>query len=261
VANATAKHGVDVLSFPQGSRVAKITNIGDPQGVCADTSGHVWITAFLQGRKFALYEFARGATTPLHTVERNESYGTCTVDSHGDPVVFGKHTAYSATIETWSPSLRRRLRVVQIPVAPVSTTYDDDGNLYVKGFEGSDPAFAVLRKGTSTLTFLTVKKGDDFQDGCLGWDGAYVTLGAFDRKQLIYRLSIDGKIATIVSRVHLHDVAPNPKYLLTGHTIVAALNDGRNAKRIGFYDYPSGGKPEAVFSGFYNPMQIALSPG
>ena len=62
VANGSATSGVDILTFPQGKRIAKITNIGCPRGVCADAAGHVWITAYLHNRTFALYEFARGAT-------------------------------------------------------------------------------------------------------------------------------------------------------------------------------------------------------
>ena len=74
----------------------------------------------------------------------------------------------------------------------------------------------------------------------------------------IYRLVIHGKIVKVASIVHLHDAALTAQYAMAGNEIVATMR-GANGERIGLYDYPAGGKPKAVFSGFDNPAQIAIS--
>jgi hypothetical protein len=260
VANGSAAAGVCILTFPQGKLVATITNVGYPHGVCADTSGHVWVTAYLQGNRFALYEFARGATTPLHTVHRRAFFGACTVDPRGNVAVLTSVNAYAGSIDVWPPSLQGKPHITHLAmIGPVSGAYDSLGNLYLKGYTGSDPAFAELPKGSDKTTWLVLKKGDDFEAGCLGWDGTYVTLGAYNSsKPLIYRLTINGHIARVASGVRLRDLALNPLYALAGSEIVATRG-GSMPTSIGVYDYPAGGKPTAVFSGFYKPVQIAIS--
>lgn len=179
VANGSAASGVDILTFPQGKHIAKITNIGTPQGVCADAAGHVWVTAYLHDQTFALYAFARGATTPLRIVRRKALFSQCTVDQHGNVAVLADGTAYHGAIDVWPPSLQGKPHVTRITMDPSSGAYDASGNLYLKGYSGSDPAFVELPNGSSNTRRLFIKKGDDFANGCVGWDGTYVTLGTF----------------------------------------------------------------------------------
>ena len=259
VANVSASRGVDIVTFPQGKRIATIANIGAPQGVCADTAGHVWITAYVGGPTFALYEFARGATTPLHTVRRKAFFKQCAIDPHGNVAVLTSGTAYHGSIETWPPSLQGKPHVTRITDTPYSGAYDASGNLYFKAFHGSDPVFAVLPQGSTKVRPLRIKGGSNFLFGCVGWDGTYVTLGAFGGKAPpIYRLVVHKRIAKVVSIVRLQEAAVHTQYVLAGQTMVATVS-GAASRRIGLYDYPAGGKPTAIFSGFYNPTQLAIS--
>jgi hypothetical protein len=257
VANDSVAAGVSIVTFPQGKVVGTITNIGYPRGVCADTSGHVWITAYLHGKTFALYEFARGATTPLHTVRKKAQFNGCTVDQRGNVVVLTANQ-FVGSLEIWPPSLQGRPRVIKIPIDPLSAVFDDRGNLYIKGFSGSDPEFGELPEGSKKMTFLGMKRGGYFASDCVGWDGTYVTIGRYARRGGINRLTIAGRYVKVASVVHLRDSELLAQYAIAGNTIVATQR-GSNAKRIGLYDYPAGGKPTAVFSGFYNPVQIAIS--
>lgn len=261
VANRSESAGVDIRSFPDGKHVARISNVGYPQGVCADAAGHVWVTAYVARRDFRIYEFARGVTMPVRTVRRHETLGECTVDPSGRPVVFADETAYRSSVETWSPSLRGRPHSVAVELSIESGAYDPDGNLYLDGSAGSDPAFSELPKGSRKLTSLfIVRNHHSFANGSIGWDGAYVTAGSFRDGEVIVRLIIDGRKAKISSVVRSNGVAGNAQYALGDGQIVAALA-GKNStsKRIGVFTYPAGGKPVAVFSGFDNPAEIAIS--
>jgi hypothetical protein len=259
VANANAASGVDILTLPKGETVGKITHIGDPRGVCADASGHVWITAYGAAKNpFALYEFARGATKPLHTVHGKTLLGECTVDSQGDVAVFTVVSTNGGAVEIWPPSLQGKPRVIDVPMHAVSGAYDPHGNLYLNGFVGLSSAFAELPKGSSQLTSLSIKNGHGFPNGSVAWDGTHVTVGGFDSQELIDRLTISGGMAKVSSVVHLEDLAENPLYAIGKNEIVA--QGGSSGEPISLYAYPAGGKPIAVFSGPYLPMEIAISP-
>lgn len=258
VANESAADGVDILTFPQGKRVGNILNIGAPQGVCADLAGHrVWVTAYLGPHAFALYAFAHGATTPEKTVHRKGSLRACAVDPKGNvSVIADQISAYSSTIATWRPSLDGKPQLVDVGLSVISMIYDPLGNLYLKGYEGSDPAFAMLPKGSTKLTWLT---GVFDFDSALGWDGTYVTLGGFKRGSVIFRLTISGKTVKVSSVIRLNELSHDPQYALVNEKIVATRG-GDNVKSVGLYDYPTGGKPSATFQGFKNPIQMAISP-
>jgi hypothetical protein len=214
----------------------------------------VWITAFIHGQTYALYEFARGATTPLHTVRRKVSLGLCAVDPAGGVAVMTSFVGSAGAVEIWPPSLQGKPQVMEVPVFPASGAYDAQGNLYLTGVANSDPAFGVLPKGSTKFTWLRLSKRYDIAYGCVGWDGTYVTLGTRANGSVIARLKVQGHIAKIASTVRLRDFTWYKQYALESAGIVA-----QNRSRVALYNYPAGGKPEAVFSGFDNPAQIAVS--
>ncbi len=254
VANVSATSGVDILTFPHGRHVGTISGIGAPEGVCADRSGHVWITASLNRRTSALYEFARGATTPLRTVRKKTLFGPCVVDPHGDVAVLTSFVGSAGAVETWPPSLNGKPNVIEIPLFPASGAYDGQGNLYLTGVGNSDPTLGVLPSGSTKFTWLRLSKRYDIAYGCLGWDGTYVTLATHANGSIIARLKIQGRIAKIASTVHLSGFAWTMQYALGGTEIVA-----QNGDSIALYKYPEGGKQKRVFPGFSHPLEMAIS--
>jgi DNA-binding beta-propeller fold protein YncE len=54
--------GVYVISYPQGALVNTITGIDEPQGVCSDKNGNVFVTAY---RTENVLEYAHGGSSPI----------------------------------------------------------------------------------------------------------------------------------------------------------------------------------------------------
>ena len=69
---------VYVFSYGTGRLVGTLKGFQDPNGLCADKAGNVWVTDFLSGR---IIEYAHGGTTPIATL--SDDYGgpiACSVD-------------------------------------------------------------------------------------------------------------------------------------------------------------------------------------
>ncbi len=57
---------VNVLTYPNGKRIGKLTGFVEPRGECVDASGNVYVTD--EGASDVL-EYAHGGTTPMRTIE------------------------------------------------------------------------------------------------------------------------------------------------------------------------------------------------
>ena len=191
VANLQPTTGVDILTLPGGMLVATITGIGYPRGVCADGSGPCGSRRIFMG-------------TPLHCMSSPAAQRRRCTRFSGRRSLTAARSIRAAT--SWcSPQTPSRARwkcgrhrskvslVIDLPVDPLSAAFDARGNLYIKGFSGSDPVFGELPKGSKKMTFLEMRHGGYFASNCVGWDGTYVTIGANTREGGIYRLAIAGK--------------------------------------------------------------------
>jgi hypothetical protein len=113
--------------------------------------------------------------------------------------------------------------------------YDNKSNLFVDG----PGVLAELPKGDATFTTINVDKGSP--GGQVQWDGKHITFVAYD-SSAIYRLNVSGSVGTVVGVTHFIGVGAQMTSSWLQST-TALIPTGEKSERIGFWKYPTGGKP------------------
>jgi hypothetical protein len=263
VANKFASEGVSVLTFPQGTLVATIEQIGRVRGICSDTSGNVWMTAsFNRGAgPFHLYKFRHGGTRPVEARNPHLYASGCAADpTIGNLAVISYGGSSDGVVDVWRGARKGRAAVYYTAFAPAACAYDDKGDLFVDGTGDTGVALAELVKGGKNFADVALGKNAGWSVGSVQWDGTYITLGVgtISGSSSIYRVQVSGEHGKIVDMVHLQHLASWPHFVIVNGQVVATQR-GAVVRRIGLYEYPGGDKALDVFSGFDDPMGMTVS--
>jgi hypothetical protein len=262
VANELAANGVSILTFPQGRPVATITNIGGPQGICSDTSGNVWVSAYdTSNHKFYLYKFVHGGTKPIETVRVPGGSWGCTIDpTTGDLATWVPFAGSAGEVDVFPGARQGKPIVYHTNFEPVAGTYDDRGNIFADGIVNSgDFIFEELAKGSKSFAIVRLNK-PALNPGSVQWDGKYVVVGNgyLSEGPVLYRVQVSGNRGKVVQSVHLQSLTSPARFWIQDGNVVASQR-AYTVRRIGLYAYPAGGKRLDVFSGFHNPMGMTVS--
>lgn len=170
-----------VFDYPSGKLVGKLTGFHDPQGMCIDQKGDVYITNSQFG---LLFEFAHGGTKPINIYERpGVDLTGCSVSSSRDVAATAGDVVciWRGGIAEHSPTCIDGNK--SIGCDGLSTFgYDHDGNLIGVGMmtttSGERTTACMIPAGTTTMEKLSTS-GIKFNFGARGtsWDGQYITLG------------------------------------------------------------------------------------
>jgi hypothetical protein len=170
-----------VYEYPSGKQVGKLTGFHDPQGMCVDQKGDVYITNLQFG---LLFEYAHGGTKPINIYERPGSSLTgCSVSGHRDVAATGGNEVciWKGGISAHSPTCIDGDE--SIGCSGLSTFgYDHDGNLIGVGMmdtiSGISTTACMIPAGETAMEKLSMS-GIKFNFGARGtsWDGEYITLG------------------------------------------------------------------------------------
>lgn len=261
VANRFTTDGVSVLTFPQGTLVATIKHIGKVGSICSDSSGNVWMTTFGRSQPFYIYRFRHGGTKPVEALSTRRYANGCAVDPKtGDLAVISYGGSEDGVVDIWRGARKGRPTVRYVGIPPAACAYDNDGDLFVDGAGGAGVALQELVEGNKNFTNVDLGNNAGWTVGSVQWDGRYVAIGAgtISGSSSIYRVQVSGTRGKIVDMVHLQHLASWPHFVIANGEIVATQR-GKIVRRAGLYEYPSGGKRLAVFSGFDNPTGITIS--
>jgi hypothetical protein len=243
---------VDVYTYPGQSPVMTLTGFDEPSALCTDKAGDVFVTDLGAGD---IVEYAHGGSSPIATLsDPDSSPMSCSVDpttgdlavansyvpshkdDYGDIAIY-KHARGAPRIYEDYPKIRFF----------ESCAYDDKGNLYAVGEIASANGLAVMPKGSTSFTIVTLNEGSDWVWGGLQWDGKYLALQRYNRnRNAIYRIAVSGSTGTVVARVPTRGTKFIGGFWIAGNTVVVP-NGLRRVDQIGTWRYPAGGQPETEF--------------
>lgn len=263
---------VYVYSYRAGKLVGKLKGFQDPAGVCADAAGDVWI---VDSGSSKIVEYAHGGTEPKATL--SDSGATyllgCSVDpTSGNLAVTdlgGASVSGSVVIYAGAHGAPKKRRISHL-LYVYFCGYDDAGNLFVDGVDGSYAfQFAELLSGSKFFKHVTLNQSVGFPGG-IQWDGRYVAIG--DQKyenqhtSAIYQVLVSGSKGTIEGTTELKDSCDVLEFAISSAGSNTKHRKGAEAiapdacqNNVQFYGYPAGGTPTKTLRRFLYPVGAAIS--
>ncbi len=266
---------VVVYSYPQDKVVGTLTGFAEPDGVCADKKGDVWIVNNEESAEYGIVEYKHGGTKPIATVADPDQFAvSCSVDPTTGNLAVTNIVTYGSG--PGSVALYRHAKgsatLYSVPKMDevYFCGYDDKGNLFVDGKGKQGFRFAELPKGKKTFTSITLKGATIIFPGDVVWDGKYVAVGDQEYEivgsppeydSAIYRTTgAGGKTVGTTVFGNSNDVAG---FSIDGKTVIATdLSPYSYSKpnNVPLYHYPAGGNPIKILSkGIDQPHGVALS--
>jgi hypothetical protein len=268
---------VDIYTYGHGYKlVGQLTGFFNPEGLCVDKKGNVYVTNDTSEGVYQITEYAHGSTSATRTLHDPDGRANgCSVDPT---------TGNLAVADFWGPN-ESIGNVAVFPKASGTPTayslsnifydyycaYDDKGNLFVDGeTEGSVFGLGELVKGGNTLKFINIDQ-TIYLPGGVQWDGKYLAVGdqvavKHNFTSTIYQVSISGSQATTVNTMVLTGSAEVAQFWIPRihngakrHYGDRLIGPNQNGGDTLFWDYPSGGNPTVTIPGETDPIGATLS--
>ena len=231
----SAPSTIFVFAFPSGDFVQSfLAGINGVEGLCSDQNGDVFVVGSNH-----INEYAYGETSPFATITEPASLRAiaCSVDPTTGNLAVLNNSGYNATVAVY-PGAQGTPTYYDVPkmLDSFSTTYDNNGNLFVDGTEST--RLAELPQGSSSFTAISISKKRLPNFGTLQWDSGVLLMAS---KTRVYQLQISGSTASIVGITTVKGGKPY-SWVYDGTLIEPYGHD----KEIAFWKYPKGGKPTKV---------------
>lgn len=234
---------VAVYTYPQFKPAGTLTGFLEPQGMCVDANGDVWIAD--TGAQ-NLVEYAHGGSTPIRTLKDPGSPSGCSIDGkNGDlavPNVGGSGSNGGVAIYKHA---RGKPKVYS--QGGFFAGYDAAGNLFIDGLSSFGMFLAELPAGGSAFQSVTLSgvSGDAFP-GNIQWDGRHLALGnqSGSNGSVIYRLKVQRNVATVIDTTTLEGSVDVVGFFIFGTgPNRRVLGPDAGSGQLGVYRYPAGGAP------------------
>ncbi len=269
----------DVYLFTMPAMVLKgtITGFEEPQGMCTDKSGNIWIT---NTETFQLFQYSRTGTL-LKTLDDEDGYPVgCAVNrKNGDVAVSNIINASGAlpgnVVVYANGSGSGTVMTNPNQSEYFFPAYDGSGNLYVDGFTTETYTYLLSEcsSGSGSCHSLSLSGGSLFFPGGLNWDRVNNNLVAGDQEcneeaaSCQYQMTISGSTATITGSTPLNNtdgtgcdvdqgaLAPFSRYFAGG--CIAEGSPGVSVAAR--WAYPAGGDPTNSNTSVEYPIGAAIS--
>jgi len=271
-----AANSVVVYSYPQDKLVGTLTGFHEPDGICTDKKGDVWIVNNeVSQTSEDVVEYKHGGTKPIATVyDPGEIPVSCSIDPTTGNLAVTNIETYASGPGSVALYAHAKGSATLYPVPKMLEVYfcgyDDKGNLFVDGVGSYGFLFAELPKGKKTFTNITLKGVTILYPGGVQWDGKHVAVGDQEYQRVgsppeydsaIYQTTgAGGKIVGTTVLTGSHDVS---QFWIEGKTVIGGDTSPYYYKTPDdevFYKYPAGGKPtKTLKKGFDRPYGVAIS--
>lgn len=249
-----------IYSFPQGKFVGSLDYPG--YGLCSDSGGNIYITY-----EDSITKFAHGGTTPLETLRiPGAELQFCAVDpTTGNLAV----TFYCAPCGYQDlaifPNGSGKPSRYMTGTGAYTLGYDGSGNLFISGLERS--SLIELTSGSERFITLTLNKDIGYINQ-VQWDGRHITLQQGGAPGDVYRISVSGSSATVLTATKFHRQIDytEPSWIYDGAIAFGFQKTEDSPYELGIWRYPRGeqalkiiGKPPVGDYGFVN-LTISAPP-
>ncbi|MBV9719761.1 MAG: hypothetical protein JOZ77_10600 [Candidatus Eremiobacteraeota bacterium] len=244
---------VSVFAFPSGQKVSELTGITNPEGLCSDASGNVYVTT----DSGFIYEYAHGGTSPIQSFsDPDSSQSGCAVDpTTGDLAVTNLHdSAGNGDVVVFhSGSQKPKTSRFKNTAEFLYCAYDESGNLYASGETWHGLPFLVrLPKGGTKLELL--KTSQPIWARSIQWVKNRLLIGAATFKHTgavsIYPVAVSGDTGKVEAPIQLQSAFGAfgfDQYWTHSNVIVGSGRVDRKGALL-FWNYPQGGKPIKAIS-------------
>lgn len=235
----------NVYSFPQGRLLQTLTIPGEPQALCTDKLGDVYIP---QSFGEIVAEYPHGGTAPIASWGfRQLTPDGCAVDpATGNVAVAGANEKLAILGPT---SGNVRVYSNSEIESYYYATYDDRSDLFVVVYNfASGYQLWELRAGSSALKQVRLP----FDLCCpedVQWDGQYLAIGGTHAsgRATILRIAVSGYRAKIRGRVHLsYPESYTSQFWIQGSRLI---HSDYYSDDVAFFNYPAGGSPTKIIKG------------
>ena len=258
------KNVVNIYSYPQDKLIGRLSAVKDPEGLCADNAGDLWVveTAYSE-----IVEFARGGSKPIATLADGEEYpDACAVDRrNGDLAVANNNNGGS---DPGSVAIYAQGRGTPTIYSDRDIwfvyflDFDGHGNLFVDGTawnnRGQRFKYAELPRGASKLINIKIEGAKIKFPGGVQHDNGGIAIGD-GKRHVIYQTS-DG---TVTGHTVLHRLCKVSAFFIAGAQVIAPNACGTvghpGRRNVLIYNYPGGGAPIKKLTGFSVPFGVVVT--
>ena len=244
----------------------KLGGLHDPAGLCADSSGDIWV---VQSKQAKVLEYAHDNHKSIASV--NDANATLPYGCSVDPMtgnlavtsVNGAKGGGGAVLVYAGAKGAAKVYTSSTLAVAFFCAYDANGNLFVDGLD-SNYTFVLqeLPAGATALQSVAIK-GTIGYPGGIAWDGKYLVIGdnayAGGRSTALDRLTVSGTTANIASTITLNGTCEVQQFAFAaGGTKVEAPDGCIN--KLFVFAYPAGGKATKTVNNMQFPTAVAVSP-
>lgn len=246
-----------IFNYPHGKLLGEIPTTGF--SACSDHNGNVFVT---QVRAVARYQHGATAPVEIYKLAAGTVY-SCSVDPTTldlAVVVFCIRGCGEEVVILRKHGPRSRYHVAPL-TSLLYCAYDDNGDLFVDGYNGSQFGLAELPSGAHQFIGISLKK-NIASAAQIQWDGTNLALERRDGP-VIYHLAISRSRAQIVGQTRLEGIGfrATQSWIEGGTIAVPSAPYNKRPMEIFLYNYPAGGQPTKIIKGFIRGGNHAMIDG
>lgn len=246
---------VYVYTYPAGNLAGTLTGFHEPQGLCGDGKGDVWVADTQRSR---LVEYAHGSKGPIATLSDAGQYPSgCAVDAHGTLAVTNLVTTRggAGSVALYAGAAGKPKIVTSPSLQELYFAgFDSAGNLFVDGWPPNfaQAALGEIKHGTDTLVPVPIKGATIEYPGGVQLRGTTLDVGD-QIDDAVFQIDEDG---TVVGVTPLDGAGDCVQGTILRKTFVCP--DSANSD-VELFGYPAGGTPKRILRGFSLPTGTAIS--